>query len=293
MAEKYTGLAAEQRLIYAIVAIATDLRHYLQKDEILMAAGDLSNTALYALERLVARRLLDAPFGRHRLRHRRIAELVAARLRGGAELFEPYRGLLRAMATRYNPNHFRSRETRLLIALISHRRIGHSFAVSDARALYQEIEELCRDDYHYWLQRGSFEVQFGNLSLARTSLAQARVGDGAKDFRVDSEWAYYLIKSAWKDPRAAGAEDRVREGEQILLEQIEVYGEEDSHTFHIYGSQMLAWLRRAPLSRDDRARQLEAVKDRMEEAVRLHPGQRDLTILLHDVTNDWLKTAIE
>ena len=180
VAEEYTGLAPEQRLIYAIVAIATDLRHHLRKDEILMAAGDLSDTALDALERLVARRLLDAPTGRHRVRHRRIAELVAARLRGGSELFAPYRGLLRAMATRYSPAQFRSRETRLLTALINHRRVGDSFAVSDARALYQEIEALCRDDHHYWLQRGSFEVECGNLSLARTWLAQARLGEGRR-----------------------------------------------------------------------------------------------------------------
>jgi hypothetical protein len=58
VAEEFGQLEAEQRLIYAIVAIATDLRVHLLRDEILMASGDLSNTSLYALDRLAARRLV-------------------------------------------------------------------------------------------------------------------------------------------------------------------------------------------------------------------------------------------
>ena len=40
VAEEFSQLEAEQRMIYAITAIATDLRVYLLKDEILMASGD-------------------------------------------------------------------------------------------------------------------------------------------------------------------------------------------------------------------------------------------------------------
>jgi hypothetical protein len=113
VAEEYDALPPEQRLMYAIVAIATDLRHFLHRDEILMAAGDVSNTGLYALDRLAARHLLTLDQGRYRVRHRRIAELVVSRLRRQVTMIEPYRGLLRSMATRYDPSQGRSRETRL------------------------------------------------------------------------------------------------------------------------------------------------------------------------------------
>src|SRR5205814_521233 len=101
IAEEYGQLQAEQRMVYAIAAIATDLRTHLMRDEVLMATGDLSNTGLFALDRLCARRLLLDEGGRYTVRHRRIAELVVSRLRNSAEMFEPYRGLLRTMATRY------------------------------------------------------------------------------------------------------------------------------------------------------------------------------------------------
>ena len=35
------------------------------------------------------------------------------------------------------------------------------------------LEDVLRTEYHYWLQRGTFEVQFGDLSLATNFLGQA------------------------------------------------------------------------------------------------------------------------
>lgn len=216
--------------------------------------------------------------------------MLVGRLRGGVQLLEPYRGVLRTMATRYVRSERRSRETRLFTALISHGRMVRTFDVGDARTLYQEVEELCRDDYHYWLQRGSLEVESGSLPLARTWLAQARAGDGERDFRVQTEWAYYLIKSAARKPSATDAFRKVDEGEQILLDQIDATGARDSYPWHVYGSQMLAWLRRAPLSEDERARKLEAVLRKLDDAIELHRGNRELNVLRADVEKQWLLT---
>jgi hypothetical protein len=290
IAEEYDTLGPEQQVLYAILALATEMRHYLTRDEVLMASGDLSNTALYALDRLVAARLITAVGGRYTVRHRRIAEMLLGRLRGGVQLLEPYRGVLRTMATRYDATDRRARETRLLTALISHSRILRTFAVSDARTLYQEVEELCRDDYHFWLQRGSLEVESGSLPLARTWLAQARAGGGEHDFRVHTEWAYYLIKSAARNPSATDSFDKVDEGERILLEQIDAIGGRDNYPWHVYGSQMLSWLRRAPLGEDERARRLEGVLRKLEDGLELHRGNRELTVLRADVEKQWLLT---
>jgi len=292
IAEEFGQLEAEQRLIYAIVAIATDLRTHLLRDEILMASGDLSNTSLYALDRLAARRLLVEARGRYTLRHRRIAELVVARLRNSAEMLAPYRGLLRAVATRYHSRGTRSREMRLFTALLSHTRVGHTFAVEDARSLYQDLEPACADDYHFWLQRGSFEVQFGSLSLARMSLAQAKMGDGARDHRVHTEWAYYLLKSAWKNPTATDAPDRVAEGKQILADYIQGYGDRDPYPWHVYGSQLLGWIRVASLSDDERARELRAVIEVVKEGNTRHPSYADLRTLLRDLKHDLLMLSV-
>jgi hypothetical protein len=290
--DEYDSLEGERRLIYAIVALATELRHPLQRDEILQASGDMSNTALYALERLKALGLLvQKSDGAYAVRHRRIAELVIRHMRRSAEMLAPYRGLARCAAMRYDPNDRKSPSTKLVRALISHSRMLRSLRLDDARAIYQELEGPMEDDYHFWLQRGSLEVEYGLLSKANNYLQQARGAGGENDFRVQTEWAYYLIKSATKNPTANDAERKVEEGQQILLDQIDLQGSRDSYPWHVYGSQMLGWLRHGPWPEDRRQRELEVVKSRLEEGVRAHPTAKDLSSLRDDVKEEWLMTA--
>jgi len=165
------------------------------------------------------------------------------------------------------------------------------FSIDDARQLYANVEDLLSDDYHFWLQRGSLEVESGNLSRAGNYLQQAFDG-GEGDHRLQTEWAYYLLKSAYEDPRAEGASQKVAEGEKILLDQISQRGSIDSYPYHVYGSQMLGWLRRAPLPDQERQRQLEVVRNRVKEGLNIHPTSTDLRVLVHDLNEEWLMTAV-
>lgn len=289
--EEFQDLVDEQRIVYAVVALASELRYALGREEILMASGDISNTGLHALERLVANRLLIHRGDGYVLRHRRIAEIVVNGMRGEAIVLAPYQGLVRAIAARHRPGQARSREAKLVTTLISHARVMRFFSLDDARALYQSAEDLLRDDYHFWLQRGSMEVEDGNLSRAANYLQQAFAG-GEHDHRVQTEWAYYLIKSAHQHPGAPESAAKVAEGEEILLQQIERRGEDDEYPWHVYGSQMLGWLRRAPLPASERQRQLEVVKNRVKDGTRMHPGAAALRSLARDLEEEWLMTVV-
>ncbi len=225
------------------------------------------------------------------MRHRRIAELVVAGMRRSGSLYEPYAGLLRSVAIRVDPSRRNTRETKLVTALLSHSRISRSFAMDDARRLYDSVEQPLADHYHYWLQRGSLEVESGNLPAARMYLQQAFDG-GQHDFRVHTEWVYYLLKSAYHDPRAADAADKVAEAEETLLEEIGRRGERDPYLYHVYGSQMLAWLRRAPMDDLERSRQLEVVTNNVGDGCRLHRSARDLRDLHRDLRNEYPSLAI-
>jgi len=287
---EFLDLVDEQRLVYAIVALASEMRFALGRDEVLMATGDISNTALYALERLVANRLVVLREDGYVVRHRVIAELVVRGMRGDAIALAPYQGLVRAIAARHDPRRPRSREAKLVTALISHARLLRFFALDDARALYRSVEDLLASDYHYWLQRGSLEVESGSLPRAANYLQQAFDG-GERDHRLQTEWAYYLIKSAHQNPSATDATEKVEEGQRLLLAQIDQRGEQDSYPWHVYGSQMLGWLRRAPLPALERQRQLEIVKNRVKDGVRLHPSAEELRGLARDLEEEWLMTV--
>ena len=289
--DEFLDLVDEQRLVYAVVALASELRYALGREEVLMASADISNTGLHALERLVANRLLIHRGDGYVVRHRRIAEIVVKGMRGEAIVLAPYQGLVRAIAARHRPGQTRSREAKLVTTLISHARVMRFFSLDDARALYQNAEDLLHDDYHFWLQRGSMEVEDGNLGRAANYLQQAFAG-GEHDHRVQTEWAYYLIKSAHQHPSAPDSAEKVAEGEQILLQQIDRRGEDDEYPWHVYGSQMLGWLRRAPLPARERQRQLEGVKNRVKEGSRLHPEAVALRALARDLEEEWLMTVV-
>lgn len=292
VAEEFDDLPAEQKIIYAAASIATELRFGLTRDELLIASGDLSNTGLFALDRLIARRLLTSA-GDHdvRIRHRRLAEVLVSRLRHSGEMQSPYFGLSRSMAMRATPGERKSRPARLLTALVNHRRVGNSFSPDDAREFYASLEDLLRHSYHYWLQRGAFELQYGNLRLAGNFLQQARAG-GEQDYRVKTEWAYYLIKTAWEDPHATDAGEKVEEAKEILFAEFERRGNSDVHIWHVYGSQILAWTRRAALSPDDRAEELEIAKRHMAAACHAHPYSRDLRELKEEIEREWMMTRV-
>jgi hypothetical protein len=292
VAEEFHNLEAEQKLVYAVVAISTELRFGLTKDEILIASGDVSNTGLFALDRLLARRLLSSTDGGDiRVRHRTLAEVVVSQLRRGGQMLEPYRGLAHMMAMRATPGERKSRNAKLLTALIAHGRVGKSFSVDDARAIYDSLEDLLNHSYHYWLQRGAFEVQRGNIRHAGNFLQQARAG-GEHDYRVKTEWAYYLLKSAYLSPEAADASAKVEQAKEILLEQIDQRGSRDVHVWHVFGSQILAWTRNANMSPDERADELEFAKGQMDKALRAHPHARKLRQLHDEIEREWLMTRV-
>jgi SIR2-like domain len=291
LSEELSSLPAEQQLIYAITSLASSLRFPLTRDEILTASGDVSNTGLFALNRLASRAILAQKTNTYGARHRVIAELITDVLRNSGQLLAPYRGLTRTMAARYDAKRRKTRETKLLTALLAHQRIARNFAINDARVIYDDVEEFCKDDYHFWLQRGSLEVQVGSLTLARPYLLSARDG-GQHDHRVHNEWAYYLLKDAWKNPRRPESEPQVAEAEEILLHRLDTCDGDDVYAWHIYGSQMLAWLRVSPIDQEIKASKLEAVKRRLEDGVRRHPSDRDLHSLLQAIQGEWLSMAI-
>jgi hypothetical protein len=291
LSEELGSLPAEQQLMYAITSLASSLRFPLTRDEILTSSGDVSNTGLFALNRLASRAILAQKTNTYGARHRVIAELITDVLRNNGQLLAPYRGLTRTMAARYDVSLRKTRETKLLTALLAHERIARNFATSDARVIYDDVEEFCKDDYHFWLQRGSLEVQDGSLTIARPYLLSARDG-GQHDHRVHNEWAYYLLKDAWKNPRRPEAEAQVEEAEEILLRRLETCDGDDVYAWHIYGSQMLAWLRVRPTDHDTKARKLEVVKRRLEDGVRRHPSDRELRSLLQAIQAEWLGMAV-
>ena len=294
--EECSQLSPEQLFLYAICALATRNRIGLELDEILAAAGDTNSTELDYIEALKRQFLLvsDAE-GRLVVRHRVIAEHVTRSLRREGHLANPVEGLLFSMAVQYLQQRSKSnRAFRLMVRLLNHEFMIHELEdVSAIRRIYDSMRRILSDDPHFWLQSGSFELKKGDLDLAENYLNQALSLD-ADDYRIRTAWCHMTLRRAaeialdgeegWRD-RATLAMDE-------LDEIIRDIGGQDYHAFHIIGSQGLHYVRRAPLSFDEKRTLLERVRQTVDRGVRLHSHASELGKLYQDVEREYLKLAV-
>jgi hypothetical protein len=293
-------LSPESAFVYAVVALATVFRVRADHQLVLAAVGGDPSSQVRALNELERTHLLvrDAK-NRISLRHRVIADRAVEFFRSARMVETPVRGLAFALAASVQPGNLRgTSEGQALIRLMSHDRLieflrsgsGAGPDVVAIRGVYQELELLLAHDHHLWLQRGSFETEAGDLDLAKNFLEQAR-GLAQDDPYVLTQWAYMTLKRASRRPEAPASPESVDEALSVLTEVIGTRGRRDAYPFHVYGSQGLAWVKRADLSPSDAAQFLLSLREVVDDGITLHRGARDLRQLATDLEHAYLLLA--
>jgi len=292
IAKELSSLPPVQQFVYALLCIAAREKHYLTRDEVLLACQGLPGDPLEALSLMVRRHIAVAPppGTQYRPRHRVIADIVFERLHEAGQIAAPVKALLHGLASKAEPRPGqRDRVWRLLTRLMSHDYLLRVTDIAEAREIYARIEPLLASDYHYWLQRGSMEVEHGALRTAELFLNQAR-GLAPADYRVDTEYGYLLMRKGIDAPHDAKAKGWVEEGTRLLEAVISSRGDVDDYPYHVLGAQGLAWTRRARTV-EERRRLLMYYENVVEQGVRKHPFRRNLNQLRQDIRRDLLLTV--
>ena len=287
-------LEARPALIYATVAITTSLRSYLTQDEILLATGNITNETLNDIESLLRQKLMIRNQDKIRVRHRIIADRVIDYYRKQGQLSESIQGLLWAMASRVHASaHPQTRENRLLRSLMNHEFMINITSDNETpRRAYESVEKLIKWNYHYWLQRGSYEVEAGDIDLAKNFIEQAKAM-APDDYMVQTEWAYMTLKRASANAAVGWARKSVDEAISELEDAIDRRGKTDDYPYHVLGSQGLSWSRRAVISPTQKGELLERLLHHVKEGLRYHPRSKKLQNLEDDLKREYLMTAVE
>ena len=233
--DEASGLEQAANTIYLLTAVATALRHYLTRDELLLALGDTSNATLNTLEALVKRHLIVPVSGGLglALRHRLVAEVVFENVLKDRTAAALIGKLIFVQSSKVTSGLSRSaRPWRFLRTLSNHEFLLRTVGVEEARAIYANVECLLHWDYHYWLQRGSLEVERGDIRLAQRFLGAASDGqrrDGPHGVRLSSN------SFGRRHPTSLEAPARVDEGMNLLYEIIANRGNIDQYPYHIRG----------------------------------------------------------
>lgn len=286
-------LAAEEQLVYAIVTVATSFRFTLARDEIVLAAGsDDASKVLNSLDHLIRRHLLVPAQDGFIVRHRVIAEIVMDALLKAGRLPDTLRGLALLAATKVAPETpRRDRAWRMLRAIINHDFLAKAVGPEGARNLYGFLEALLAWDYHFWLQRGALEVEFGDLSLAEQFLNQAS-GLAGNDPFVRNEVAYMLFRKALEDPQSLEARRYVEEATSMLEELIYTRGVVDAYPYHVIGSQGLAWSKRGIADLRQKEMYLRRIEGILDDGYKRHSASNELRTLRDDVKRAILLLAV-
>lgn len=293
--EEFLDLPPLARQLYSIICLVSSQRYTLDREDILLANGRSDNETLNELENLVKRNIVirDGNLHGYRARHRVIAERVINASQFKADIGEIYEGVSFAFAARIDRNSPRThRSWRRFIRFMSHTFIQQLLGEDEGRSVYEKLEPLLNWDYHYWLQRGSFEVQAdnGDMDLATNFIGQARSISSGNNI-VETEWAYLLMKKANQQPGNISSQGWFLEGFKILLEQCEIRGDIDPQPYHILGSQTLTWTRVAPISKIEKRSILEEAMKVVDFALEKHRDSKELSGLPRALKAAWLKTS--
>jgi hypothetical protein len=248
---------------------------------------------LVALERLAAHHLVmvSASTGEYRCRHRVVADLVFDKLKELGELSEVVVGLAWALSSKVGlPLDRTSRTAKFLVRLINHDFLLRTIGFMNARNFYARLESLLSSDYHYWLQRGSLEVEAGDIRLAENFLgASHSLGSG--DFRVDTAYAYMLMRKAVEAPHDLHSQESLNLGMEQLEAVIERWGQVSEYPYHVLGTQGLAWAHRAIPQAEVRRAFLQKILDTVQDGVALHPRSEVLSCLRDGIQKELLLTV--
>jgi hypothetical protein len=284
-------LQPEAKLVYSFVAVATAFGFGLTKDEALIASRDASNASLNALEQLVRRHVVvERKDGFIWARHRVIAEIIRDDLQRSGEIRAAFAALALVGAVKASKTIRRSaRPWRMLRVFLNHDMLARTAGIEFARNLYGSLEDLLAWDFHLWLQRGSLEVEFGDLKLAEHFLSTA-MSLAQDDPYLETEWAYLLFRKAIEEPLNVEAPSWVKEATDSLEELTDRVG--DPYPYHVLGSQGIAWSRAGLVAgSQEKERYLRKLMARIDEGCRKYPRAKELEKLHGDLKQEYLGIA--
>jgi hypothetical protein len=284
--DEMDGLDLESRTVYGLVAVATAIRFGLTRDEALLAAQNPTNATLAAMETLQRRHLVVVDSkGEMRVRHRLIAEVLMSNFTSDGSLTPAVTRLGIAAASKVSSATSRNdRRYRRIRTLMNHDWLLRNIGQAAAQRFYADLEPLMRWDHHYWLQRGSIELEAGNIELAENFLNQAYALEPT-DPLVETELGYLQLKMALHEPSAEEARRLFSAGTGLLDSAMRARRRSDPHQYQIYGEQGLAWAARHDLTNKERQQVLRDLERIVGEGFELHRRDERLRQLLVRVRN--------
>lgn len=132
---------------------------------------------------------------------------------------------------------------RTMIRLLNHA-LMIEFRLKDdvVRDIYDSVNEFLDDDFHYWLQRGEFELQRNHLERAANYFQSARGCGGVGDYKVDTGWASVTLRLSASHPGNVEKGNAAFEALNTLDHVCRLRGNSSEHSFVVMVRGGTEWL---------------------------------------------------
>lgn len=244
-------------------------------DDILMAIGGSTNVGVTELRQLITDQLVLDSGGKLRARHRTIAESAVEHFRREGQLAKWFEMVLFVVAVKYDRSSSKAGPYKqLLVRLLNHRFLHEQLReAADVRSVYGALEQVLPREFHYWLQRGSYELDYGDLSLAETFLLQAEALR-PDDNLFETAWCHLLMKMSLKSPAGVSARTLAEEALRRLRALLDVPQSRTPHTYAVYLRYGSQWVQSRMLPAAEELVLRQDIRSRITQANVRYGGNR-------------------
>ena len=247
---EFAQLGPLQQQLYSRLAVATHLweDEAITEREVTLSMSDLDSADVRAgIEGLVKMRFLKRlPPDRLRVRHRVFADVTVQFLARQPELLADAVGEAPVRVRgegEQDPQPDATGSAPDDPPAEPHADDRSEAAESGGRRDLRKRAGALDEDFHYWLQRGAYAIECGELLLGENYLIQARNCDrGGDDFMVLTEWGQLRLRLANAAPDRPESMEHGREGLMTLLDVARKTGRSSPHTFAILARDGTQWL---------------------------------------------------
>ena len=251
VASEFEQLDDIQKTAYSIICFASAKvfeSPWLPEEHLLQMMGDAPTYGrhLQSVRDLLRASLVVKSQVGLRPRHRAIADAV---IRGAsvdkdylADIVERMLYFYASSGSDQLPSSHPNR--RRLISLLSHTLMRDSgLPKARVRAIYGSVQQYLAEDKHFWLQRGAYEVECGDLDLADSYLESARACFGGQDdYKITTEWGLMRLSKASMDPANPSLQERAFLALSALRDVALIKGRNSPHTFVVMVREGIRWL---------------------------------------------------
>ena len=285
----------EAKLLCLCTSLATEAGFTISKQDFISFSSLPPAEALEILEKSLKGVVLKVGVKDDKImiRHRMIANYFIDSCSKPESLKQAYIRVLSSLASEINTTTRNSRKFELYKQIINHTMIYRRFSkeIDKAREVYESLTEYFRDDYQFWLQYGSLELEGvgGRLEIAENYLNQALSLNNVPIVRKSLANLFY--KKALIAASKTEADNLKEKADVILIDLIRSPNPYSS-SYHIYGKGNYNYIIHWISDRDEIKNSLKELQLINEKGCESFQNDRSLKTLKDIIQKSILLTAV-